>query len=195
MQISIIRILILALTPGLALGTSAAHAQTGWQSYVSHELDLSFEAPGGIVSEIGATLRGTIVGTKEQIVFRTEENNIEYHVGVANFAQAQMMSETILGEALVLFQGDKAILTDTFARTGEGRDMVYGRQSTVELAQGGQATTVFYFANGKLYQLTATVSAENGDYESPGLSRFIGSITFDLAGANPNAVELELPVF
>ena len=105
------------------------------------------------------------------------------------------MSETILGEALFLFQGEKPILMDNFARVGEGRDMFHGRKSTVELAQGGQATTVFYFANGKLYQLTATVSAENGDYTSPDLGRFIDSISFDLAGANPNASELELPEF
>jgi hypothetical protein len=195
MQTSILRILILALVPGLALSAGAAQAQSAWQSYVNHELGFSFEAPGGIVSEIGATPRGNIVGTKEQIVFRTEENNIEYRVGVTNFAQAQMMSETILGEALFLFQGEKPILTDTIARVGQGRDMVYGRKSTVEVAQGGQATTVFYFANGKLYQLTATVSAENGDTASPDPGRFIDSISFDLAGANSNAIELELPEF
>ena len=195
MQISILRILILALIPGLGFGANAAQAQSTWQSYVSHELGFSFEAPGVIVSEIGATPRGNIVGTKEQIVFRTEGNNIEYRVGVTNFAQAQMMSETILGEALFLFQGEKPILMDTFARVGEGRDMVHGRKSTVELAQGGQATTVFYFANGKLYQLTATLSAENGDYTSPDPGRFIDSISFDLAGANPNAIELKLPEF
>jgi len=210
MQASIIRILILSLIPAMMLPMSAAQAQTGWQNYVSHELGFSFEAPGGIVSEIGATLRGNIVGTKEQIVFKAEENNVEYRVGVTNFAQAQMMSETILGEALVLFQGEKRILSDSFARVGEGRDMVYGRKSTVELSQGGQATTAFFFANGNLYQLTATVSAESGDYASVSLSRFIDSISFDLGsfdlgsldvgsldvgGADPNAVELELPEF
>jgi hypothetical protein len=200
MQASYVRILSLCLIPAMMFGMSAADAQTGWQSYVSHELGFSFEAPGGIVSEIGATLRGDIVGTKEQIVFRAEENNIEYRVGVTNFAQAQMMSETILGEALFLFQGEKPILSDSFARVGEGRDMVYGRKSTVELPQGGQATTAFFFTNGKLYQLTATVSAKSGDYASPSLSRFIDSISFDMAsfdldGADPNAVELEFPEF
>ena len=200
MQALYIRILSLCVIPALMLGGSPAQAQTGWQSYVGHELGFSFEAPGGIVSEIGATLRGDIVGTKEQIVFRVEENNIEYRVGVTNFAQAQVMSETILGEALFLFQGEKTILSDSFARVGEGRDMVYGRKSTVELSQGGQATTAFFLTNGKLYQLTATVSAESGDYESPSLSRFIDSISFDLAnfdldGADPNAVELEFPEF
>ena len=78
--------------------------------------------------------------------------------------------------------------------------MVYGRKSTVELSQGGQATTAFFFANGNLYQLTATVSAESGDYASVSLSRFVDSISFDLGsldvgGADQNAVELELPEF
>ncbi len=195
MRNSIIRILIILLIAGFGVDANTAHAQSSWQSYVSHELGLHFEAPGGIVTEIGATLRGDIVGTKEQIVFRAEENNIEYRVGVTNFAQAQMMSETILGEALFLFQGEKPILMDTFAYVGEGRDRIYGRKSTVELAQGGRATTVFYFANGKLYQLTATQSAENSDATSPDADRFIDSISFDLSGVNPSATELALPEF
>ena len=195
MQTSILRILILALFPGLGVGAGAAQAQSAWQSSVSHELGFSFDAPGGIVSEIGATPRGDIVGTKEQIVFRTEESNIEYRVGVTNFAQAQRMSETILGEALVLFQGEKPILMDNFAYVGEGRDRVYGRKSTVELIQGGRATTAFYFANGKLYQLTATQRAESGDATSPDAGRFLDSISFDLSGSNANVIELESPEF
>jgi hypothetical protein len=195
MQSSTIRTLIISVLSVLLLGANAVHAQTGWQDYVSHELGLSFEAPDGIISEIGATLRGAYVGTKEQIVFRTQENNIEYRVGVANFAQAQAMSETVLGEALFLFQGEKPVLTDTFAIVDEGRDRIYGRKSTVELAQGGQATTAFFFTNGKLYQLTATVSAESGAFDAPAIDRFIGSIQFDPLGAGVNAVELVLPEF
>jgi hypothetical protein len=195
MRKSIIRILVIPVLAGLALGAHAARAQSSWQSYVSHELGLSFEAPSGVMTEIGATLRGDIVGTKEQIEFAVEENNIEYRVGVANFAQAQMMSETILGEALFLWQGEKPILMDMISYVGDGPERIYGRKSTVELAQGGQATTVFYFANGKLYQLTATVSAQNGNYDSPDPMRFIDSVRFDLAEASPNSTELELPEY
>lgn len=195
MRTSIIRILISALIPALAFGTGVAWSQSNWQSYVSRDLSVTFEAPAGMVSEFGATLRGEIVGTKEQVEFAVEENGIEYRVGVANFAQAQMMSETILGEALFLWQGEKPILMDTISYVGEGADRIYGRKSTVELAQGGQATTAFYFANGKLYQLTATVSAANGDYDSPEPMRFVDSVRFDLAGSNANSIELELPEF
>jgi hypothetical protein len=195
MQKVLIRTLIISLLLALLLASGAGRAQTGWQTYSSNELNFSFEAPDGIVSEIGATIRGTYVGTKEQIVFRTEENNIEYRVGVTNFAQAQAISETVLGEALFLFQEGKTVLRDTFARVGEGRDMVYGRRSTVELSQGGQATTAFFFTNGMLYQLTATVAGANGDISTPGIDTFIGSVRFEPAGAGANAMELTLPEF
>nr|TFG51754.1 MAG: hypothetical protein E4H34_05875 [Hyphomicrobiales bacterium] len=114
---------------------------------------------------------------------------------MTNFAQAQAMSETVLGEALFLFQEGKPVLQDIFARVGAGRDMVYGRKSTVELAQGGQATTAFFFTHGKLYQFTATAAAANGGSADPGIDRFIASVSFDPAEAGVGAAELVLPEF
>lgn len=189
MHSRIISILILSFFP------VAANAQQAWPTYVSHELGFAFQAPSGIVTEIGATRRGDFIGTKEQPEFVVEEDGIEYRVGVANFAQAPMLGETILGEALFLFQGEKPILSDTFSIKGEGADTVYGRMSTVELPQGGRATTAFYFTDAKLYQLTATASAANDNEEASKPMRFIDSLTFDLSDVDPNATELELLPF
>jgi hypothetical protein len=186
MHRQLISILILSLCP------VAAHAQDAWQTYVSHELGIAFRAPPGIETEIGATLRGDYVGTKEQPEFVVEQNCIEYRVGVANFAQAPMLGETVMGEALYLFQGEKPILSDDYSIKGEGQGKIYGRVSTVELPQGGWATTAFYFTNAKLYQLTATVSAANGNYDSDEPMRFIDSLTFDLSDVGSDAMELML---
>lgn len=189
MRVLLTGLLILSLSP------ATASAQDAWQSYVSHELGLTFEAPPGIVTEIGATPRGDIVGTKERPEFTVAVDGIEYRVGVANFAVAPMLGETIVGEALFLFQGEKPVFLDTFSVKGEGQDTVYGRVSTVELAQGGRATAAFYFTNAKLYQITATISAANGNYDSPDPMRFIDSLSFDLADAPADAAELDVPYF
>jgi hypothetical protein len=188
MRISIISILILSFVP-------AAHAQDGWQTYVSEELGIVFDAPPGVVMEIGSTPRGDIVGTKEQPEFVVEENGIEYRVGIANFAVAPMLGETILGEALFLFQGEKPVLLDAFSVKGEGRDTVYGRVSTVELAQGGQATAAFFFTDAKLYQITRTVRAAPVTYDAPNPMRFFESVSFDISDAGPGATELEVPAY
>ena len=175
----------------LALGAAPAHA--AWKSYISHTLGFSFEAPGDIKTETG-TSRGVIAGPQETIIFRSVENGIEYKVTVINFVQAQAESATILGEAAFMFQEGKRVLMDTFGRVEPGKDAVYGRKLTIELANnGGRATSAFYFNKGYLIQLEATVSPKNGDYGTPDPGRFIDSIAFNPARAEAGSTELKLP--
>jgi hypothetical protein len=50
----------------------------------------------------------------------------------------------------------------------------------------------FYFVNGKLYALEATMPA-GSNYASPGPGRFVDSIKFTPSNAEPGAVELTTP--
>lgn len=185
----------LALCLSLTLGSMGAQAQARWNNYVSNDFGFSIEMPGTINMEIGATRRGTYVGTKEKWVYKSAVDNIEYSIGVANFRIAQENSETILLEALDLYQGTKPVLMDNFGRVGEGREMIYGRKITVELPNGGgQETAAFYFANGNLYELYARVPA-GADLNSTDPMRFIDSVSFDISAANPNATALEPPPY
>jgi hypothetical protein len=93
-----------------------------------------------------------------------------------------------------MFQADKKVLMDTFARVEPGKDSIYGRKMTVDLPKnGGRTTAAFYFTDGKLISLEATVLPANGDYTSPDPGRFIDSIAFVLSRTQPGATELPLP--
>src|SRR5262249_25944836 len=96
-------------------------------------------------------------------------------------------SATLLGEAEYLFQDGKKVLMDAFARV----DRQYGRKLTIDLPNnGGRATGAFYFIDGRIISLQATVLPANGDYETPELARFVDSITFFTVRAPDDSIEL-----
>jgi hypothetical protein len=173
---------------------AAAPAQAAWHSYVSHELGFSFEAPGEIKTQIG-TSRGEIAGPRQTFVFRSVDDNIEYKVTVLNLAQAQADGADIVGERAYLFQNNQKVLMDTFGRVEPGKEAIYGRKITIDLPKnGGRALAAFYFTQGRLYVMEATVSPANGDYATPDAGRFIDSVTFNLTRADKSATELKVPV-
>ena len=81
-------------------------------------------------------------------------------------------------------------MMDTFGRL----DRQYGRKLTVDLPNnGGRSMAAFYFVNGRIVSLQATVLPANGDYETPETGRFIDSITFFTVRAADEAIELPPP--
>jgi hypothetical protein len=177
----------------VVIAISTAPADAAWKSYISKDLVFSFKAPGQVETELG-TYRGAIAGPRQTVVFKSAEDNIEYKVTVMSFAQAQAEGAIILGEREYLFQQNKKILTDAFSRVGPGKDSVYGRRIVADLPMNkGRTTGAFYFTNGKLYTLEATVLPANGNYASPDPGRFIDSIEFALSRTEPGAVELHAP--
>jgi hypothetical protein len=178
---------------GASLAVMAAPAQAAWHSYVSHKLGFSFEAPGEVKTVTG-TYRGQVAGPRETIVFRSVDDNIEYKVTVMSFMQAQADGASILGERAYVFQDKKKVLMDTFGRVEPGKDAIYGRKITVEQPDnGGRTLGGFYFVNGKLVVLEATILPANGDYASPDPGRFIDSVVFQLQRTQQGATELKLP--
>jgi hypothetical protein len=168
-------------------------ANAAWHSYISHKLGFSFEAPGEVKVQTG-TYRGAVAGPQQTIVYRSVDDNIEYKVTVMSFAQAQAEGANLLGEREFMFQQNKTVLMDTFGRVEPGKDSVYGRKVTVDLPKnGGRTTAAFYFNNGKLITLEATVLPANGDYTSPDPSRFIDSVAFVLSRTQEGATELPMP--
>jgi hypothetical protein len=187
------RTLTLAALVSVAIAISTAPADAAWKSYISKDLVFSFKAPGQVEAERG-TYRGAIAGPRQTIVFKSTEDNIEYKVTVMSFAQAQAEGAILLGERQYMFQQNKKILTDAFSRVGAGKDSVYGRRIVADLPMNkGRTTGAFYFTNGKLYTLEATVLPANGNYASPDPGRFIDSIEFALSHTEPGAVELHAP--
>jgi hypothetical protein len=184
----------LLFSAAMAFSVMTAPANAAWHSYISHQLGFSFEAPGDVKTTVG-TYRGSAAGPKQTIVYRSVDDNIEYKVTVIpSFRQAQAEGANILGEREYMFQNDKKVLMDTFGRVEPGKDSIYGRKMTVELPKnGGRETAAFYFINGNLITLEATVLPANGDYTSPNGSRFVESLWFNLTTDNGHADRVTPP--
>ena len=172
-----------------ALAATTVPAAAAWRSYISHPLGFAFAAPGELKVEKG-TYRGAVAGPRDALVYHFAEDNIEYRVIVVDMSDKANDAATLLGEAEYIFQEDKKVLMDAFGRV----DRQYGRRLTIELAQNaGRTTAAFYFINGRIVSLQATVLPENGDFDTPEMGRFVDSLTFFPFLAADDAIELPPP--
>src|SRR5205807_6233879 len=113
-----------------------------------------------------------------------------YKAIVIDMTAQSNQAATLMGEAQYIFQDRKKVLMDTFGRV----DGKFGRKLTIDLPNnGGRTTAAFYFVNGRIVSLQATVLPANGDYNTPEMGRFVDSITFFPEEAPENATELPPP--
>jgi len=183
------RLTALATVIGAVLGAMNAPVMAAWHGYISHPLGFAFAAPGNLKVEKG-TYRGAVAGLHDTTIYRFVDDDIEYKVVVIDVGNQANDAATLLGEAEYLFQEDKKVLMDAFGRV----DRQYGRKLTVDLPNNaGRTTAAFYFINGRIISLQATVLPANGDYDTPEMARFVDSITFFTVRAPDDAVELPMP--
>jgi hypothetical protein len=179
----------LVLLGGAALAVMTAPAQAAWHGYISHPLGFAFAAPGELKVEKG-TYRGAVAGRHDTLIYRFVDDDIEYKVVVIDVTEQANQAANLLGEAEYLFQDQKKLLVDAIDRF----DRHYGRKLTVDLPNnGGRTTAAFYFVEGRIVSLQATVLPANGDYGSPEMGRFVDSITFFTHNAPNDAIELPAP--
>ena len=183
------RALTLAGLASAALMAAVAPASAAWHGYISHPLGFAFAAPGEMKIEKG-TYQAAVGGKHDQIVYKFVDDNIEYKAIVTDVTSQANQSATLLGEAEYIFQDRKKLLMDSFGRV----DGHYGRKLTIDLPNnGGRTTAAFYFVNGRIVSLQATVLPANGDFGSPEMGRFVDSITFYTVRAANDAIELPMP--
>jgi hypothetical protein len=184
------RLMRLAILAAAAFAVVTAPATAApWRGYISHPLGFAFAAPGELKITKG-TYSGAVAGRHEAVNYTFLDDNIEYKVVVIDMQDKANDAATLLGEAEYIFQEDRKVLMDTFGRV----DRQFGRKLTVDLPnKSGRSTSAFYFLNGHILQLQATVLPANGDYDTPEMGRFIDSITFFTVRAPEDAIELPLP--
>ena len=183
------RLTALATLVGAVLAATTAPAMAAWRGYISHPLGFAFAAPGELKVEKG-TYRGAVAGAHDTLVYRFVDDNIEYKAVVIDMSDKANDAATLLGEAAYNFQQGKKVLMDTYGRV----DRQYGRKLTIDLPNNaGRATAAFYFINGRIISLQATVLPANGDYDTPEMGRFVDSITFYTVRAEDDAIELPVP--
>ena len=183
------RLTALAALVGAALATTTMPATAAWRGYISHPLGFAFAAPGELKVERG-TYRGDVAGPHDTLVYRFVDDNIEYKAVVIDMSDKANDAATLLGEAEYLFQENKKVLADRIERF----DRQHGRKLTIDLPNnGGRTTAAFYFINGRIISLQATVLPANGDYSTPEMGRFVDSVTFFTVRAPDDAIELPGP--
>jgi hypothetical protein len=183
------RLTALATLVSAALAAMTAPAVAAWHGYISHPLGFAFAAPGVLKVEKG-TYRGAVAGPHDTLVYSFVDDNIEYKVVVIDMSDQANDAATLLGEAEYIFQENKKVLMDAFGRV----DRQYGRKLTINLPNnGGRTTAAFYFINGRIISLQATVLPANGDYNTPEMGRFVDSVTFFTVRAADDAIELPAP--
>jgi len=183
------RRLALAILMGTALVVMTGPAMAEWKAYISHPLGFAFAAPGDLKIETG-TYRADVAGANDTLTYRFFDDNIEYKAVVVDTRAKENNAANLLGEAQYLFKDGKKVLMDTYGRL----DRQYGRKLTIDLPNnGGRASAAFYFVNGRMVWLQATVLPANGDYGTPDMARFVDSITFYTVRAPDDAIELPPP--
>src|SRR6516164_5073958 len=183
------RLAALATLGCAALATMTAPAMAAWRGYISHPLGFAFAAPGELKVEKG-TYRSAVAGPHDTLVYSFVDDNIEYKVVVIDMSDKANDAATLLGEAEYVHQEGKKVLMDTFGRL----DRQYGRKLTIDLPNNaGRTTAAFYFVNGRIISLQATVLPANGDYDTPDMGRFVDSLTFMTVRAPEDAIELPAP--
>ena len=183
------RLTALAVLAGVALAAMNTPAMAAWHGYISHPLGFAFAAPGELKVEKG-TYRGAVAGAYDTLVYRFVDDDIEYKAVVIDMSDKANDAATLLGEAEYNFQDGKKVRMDTFGRV----DRQYGRKLTIDLPNNaGRATAAFYFINGRIISLQATVLPANGDYDTPEMARFVDSPSFFAVRASDDAIELPAP--
>lgn len=184
MRLTALTILVGATLAALSVSSSAA-----WHGYISHPMGFGFWAPGELKVE-KSTYNSALAGQHESTVYRSLEDNIEYKVTVVDMGNDANDAANLIGEAEYNFQDGKKVLMDAFGRA----DRELGRKITVDLPNnGGRSTSAFYFINGRLLWLQATILPANGDYGNSDAGRFVDSITFFQVRAADDAYELPAP--
>ncbi len=175
----------LATAMGAVLAATTAPAMAAWHGYISHPFGFAFAAPGELKVEKGS-YRSDIAGPRDTLVYSFSDDGIEYKAVVIDMTDKANDAANLLGEAEYLFVQGKKVLNDRIDRF----DRQLGRKLTIDLPNnGGRATAAFYFINGRVISLQASVPG-NGDYDTPDMGRFVDSLTFFTVRADDNATEL-----
>src|SRR5262245_65817245 len=147
------RLVALAILAGITLAGMTVPAAAQWRGYISHPLGFAFAAPGQLKVEKG-TYDSAKAGKRDTLTYAFADDNIEYKVVVIDMRGAENDSANLLGEAMFSFQNGKTLMMDAFGRV----DRQFGRKLTIDLPNnGGRSLACFYFINGRILSLQATV--------------------------------------
>ena len=176
------RLLAIALAAAATLAITPASAAQ-WAETVYEDLGVAKEWPNPPTREAGEYM-SAIAGTVPTTEFHNEEDNIVFHMTVAEMQDHVDRAASILGECVANAEKEGTPLANMTNRVEGGADAIYGRLVSVDLADNGgrRQTACLFNATGRLYIISATVLPEHGQPNSSMVIRFTNSLSFDLSG-------------
>lgn len=167
----------------VAMLASVPASAAQWAETVYEDLGIAKEWPNPPTREAGEYTT-PVVGTVPSTEFHNEEDNIVFHMTVAETQGLVDRAASVLGECVANAERQGTPLANMTNRVEGGADAIYGRLVSVELANNGgrRQTACLYNATGRLYIISATVLPEHGQPNSSMVIRFTNSLSFDLEG-------------
>lgn len=165
----------------IAMLASVPASAAQWEEYRYDDLGISKEWPNPPTREAGEYTT-PVVGTVPSTEFQTEDDNIIFHMTVAETEDHIDRAADILGECVANAEREGTPLANMTNRVEGGADAIYGRLVSVDLANNGgrKQTACLFNATGRLYIISATVLPEHGQPNSSTVIRFTNSLSFDL---------------
>jgi hypothetical protein len=164
------------LTPLLLLAAltapAAAHAQ-GWTSFPYPDDGFAVQFPAQ------PTVAATTVSTPAKLagparVISLKDEAVTYTVTVIDLSGSAIAQPEAIGEAEKALGAKGVVKTALDARINQQ----FGRELSIDEADGGKLVAAIFFANHKLYELTGVAAPPNAQGASSSLIRFQQSLQF-----------------
>ena len=165
-----------------ALAFSAPAVAQSWGEYTYPEYAISVAFPSS--PKIETTTYQIADGRSVPAhVYSVRQDKSEFKLTVADLANTGLDEKTVVDHAVTAVSQGAKVKLNVPARIYR----VYGRQLTVEGADGSRSMAAIFHLKGRLFQIEAKVPRGGSEFE---LTRFQQSLVFDREVSNRSAEEI-----
>jgi hypothetical protein len=173
------RIMSFAVAAFVASGPAVAQSWEDY-SYPEYAISVAFPASPQIETTTYQIADGHSVPAR---VYSVRQDNGEFKMTVADVANAGLDEKAVIGYAIKTLSEAGTVKVNIPHRIYQ----VYGRQLTVERADGSRSMVAMFDFMGRLYQIEAKVPPGGNEFE---LTRFQQSLVFERGVSNRSPEEI-----
>jgi hypothetical protein len=161
---------------------SAPAVAQSWEeySYPEYAISVAFPASPQIETTTYEIADGRSVPAR---VYSVRQGNGEFKMTVADLANTGLGEKAVLDHAIKALSQDATVKVNVPARIYR----VYGRQLTIDGADGSRSMVAIFSLMGRLFQVQAKVPPGGNEFE---LTRFQQSLVFDRSVSNRSPEEV-----
>jgi hypothetical protein len=164
----------------IVLTSTPSYAAGDWVEYNFQDLGIRKDYPVEPTRTQGVYTQ-EIVKDAPATILTAEQDGIIYRTTVVDLQNRATEGATIMGECNYksLVRGAKA-LADFSTEIGGGARGIYGRWTSVDMANGDRVMSACYFTTGRLYFIEAVVTPRHPFHPNSALAfRFVNALDFN----------------